>query len=133
MLKKMLNDYKNDKNISDPEVISSLNKYELFNEKGELLLPVIHANNANELYRKSRSISKKVADYLVKNINFGMITDHYPAITKEQAMIIIYHEVMWDILELMEERGLLTKPIAFTNPHQAKESDLKDLIFIVEE
>ncbi len=130
MLKKMLKDYKEDEKIDDPKVIESLHKYQFFNDNGELLLPLINADHSNKIYAQSEQISRKVADYLVDYIDFGMITEKYPSITKEQAMLIIYHEIMWDILDIMEENGQLNKPKAFRDLQNAKDEDLKDLVFI---
>lgn len=132
ILKLMLKDYKELGKINNPDVIKALKQYQFFDEKGELLLPVIEGDSTNKIYMQSEKISKKVANYLKEKIDFGIVTYYYPTITKQQAMLIIYHEIMWDILDIIEKNGQLNKPKAFRDLQNAKDEDLKDLIFILE-
>jgi hypothetical protein len=74
-----------------------------------------------------------VVAYLKNNIDYSIMLDNYPNMEKGQGIIILYHEIMWDILDIMEEKGKLEKPVAFKEPAMARPEDLKDLIFIIEE
>ena len=42
-----------------------------------------------------------------------------------------YHELMWDLMDHMESNGVIKKPIVFSEPEKAKQSDIADLVFIV--
>lgn len=130
LLKLMLKDYKEKGSVVNPEIVEAFKPYNFFNDKGELLLPFIDTESTNKIYLQSEVISDKVAGYLIENIDYGIITNNFPSIEKEQAMIIIYHEIMWDMLEIMEKKGILSKPKAFSDIENATIEDLKSLIFI---
>jgi hypothetical protein len=129
LLKKMLKDYKTDGRISNAEVIAKLKEYQFFDEDGKLLLPVIESDSSNSIYVKSETMSQKVVDYLKQNLDYNLLKESFPKINNEQAITIIYHEIMWDILSIMEENGKLRKPDAFIDADNATERHLKDLIF----
>lgn len=131
LLKLMLKDYKEKGIVVNPEVVEAFKHYKFFNNKGKLRLPFIDTESTNKIYLQSKVISDKVAVYLIENIDYGIVTDNFPSIEKKQAMIIIYHEIMWDVLEIMEKRGSLTKPKTFSDIDNSTIEDLKDLIFIV--
>jgi len=130
LLKLMLKDYKENEKIINTEVVENLSKYNFFDEKGELLLPIISGDSTNAFYMQSVKLSTKVADFLKEKIDLGLVIDYYPGITKQQAMLIIYHEIMWDILAIMEKNGELNKPKVFENLENVTEPDLRDIVFI---
>jgi len=131
MLEKLLIDYKELGKIVNPEVIKSFKENGLVNENGELLFPVIKADSTDVIYKISEKIAKKVEKSVVSKIDLANNLNGFSNLDKSQKIIILYHEIMWDILDIMEEKGLLMKPIAFSDPSKTKPSDLKDLIFIV--
>lgn len=132
MLEMLLNDYKTNGKITKPEIIKEFTKNELFNKNGIIQIPVIKADSADVIYQQSKNIAKDIAKYLKENIDYSLILSDYKTLTNEQKLIISYHEIMWDILDIMESEKQIKKPIAFANPQEAKPSDLKDLLFIVE-
>jgi hypothetical protein len=133
MLRKLLNDYKSNGKITDPDVIKTFENNGIFNKNGDLQIPIIKADTSDIIYRQSQKIAKTLVAYLMNNIDYSILLDNYPNMEKGQGVIILYHEIMWDILDIMEEKGKLEKPVAFKEPAMARPEDLKDLIFIIEE
>jgi hypothetical protein len=43
--------------------------------------------------------------------------------------VIAYHELMWDVLAVLERRGLLARPAILARPEEARESDMAALVF----
>lgn len=133
MLRKMLNDYKENGRVTNPEVFKTFEGNELFDKKGNLQIPIIKADSTDVIYSQSKSIANVIVQYLNNNIDYSKVLAKYPNIEKGQAITILYHEIMWDILDIMESTGQIKKPIAFGKPNEAKPKGLKDLIFIVED
>jgi len=133
MLREFLDDYKLNGRVTKPEIFKAFEKNDLFSKTGVLQIPVIKADSSNVIYMQSKSIALKVVDYLENRIDYSLILPDYSGLTKGQKITILYHEIMWDILDLMEEKGQIKKPIAFSDPEAATSEDLKDLIFIVKE
>jgi hypothetical protein len=131
MLREFLNDYKENGKITQIENFKKLRENNLFSKDGKIQIPVITENSSDIIYLESKKIADIVAEYLCTKIDYTSILFDYPSLSKGQKITISYHEIMWDILDIMEENKLLKKPIAFGEPMKAKETDLKDLIFIV--
>lgn len=132
LLKKMLKDYKENGKVTDKEILQTFEKNDFFDSSGKLLIPTIKADSTDMLFNQSIAIANKVANYLIENIEFERIIKQYSFEDKEQAILVLYHEIMWDILEIMENAGQLSKPVVFDNTKVAKQKDYRDLIFIVE-
>jgi hypothetical protein len=133
MLRELLNDYRMNGRITKPEVVREFAKNDLFTKDGTLHIPVIRADSSDIIYVQSMTIAKKVAGYLSNRIDYSTILTGCPDLTNGQKITILYHEIMWDILDRMEEDKQLNKPVAFGNPQKAKDEDLRDLIFILED
>lgn len=133
MLRKMLNDYQENGRVTNPEVIKTFAENELFDKKGNLQIPVIKADSTDVIYSQSMSIANIIVQYLSNSIDYSKLLANYPNIEKGHAITISYHEIMWDMLDMMESTGQIRKPVAFGKPGEAKPADLKDLLFIVEE
>ena len=132
ILYEMLQDYIENGLITKKNVKSEFLKNNLFDDKGELQIPIIKNDSSNIFYKQSQTIAKIIANYLETKIDYNNFQSEYLIKKKSDAIIILYHEIMWDILNILESENLLKKPVAFENPNKAKQSDLKDLIFIIE-
>lgn len=133
ILRELLNDYSTNGKIIKAEVFKQFAKNDLFNKDGYLNIPVITAENSDLIYFHSKNVAKKIVGYLRNNIDYSTILPDWKNLTRSQKIIILYHEIMWDILDNMEQTGQISKPIIFANPEQAKEEDLRDLIFVYKE
>jgi len=131
LLKVMLRNYIVSGKITDEKAFKTFEPYNLFNQKGELTIPIIIENNQNKIYVLSKQIaekiytemaSKEVTNKAIKDFNFK---------NEEQTTIILYHEVMWDMLSMLEEKKLIEKPIIIKNPDKASMKDAADLLYII--
>jgi hypothetical protein len=52
MLRKLLNDYKSNGKITDPDVLKTFGNNELFNKNGGLQIPIIKADTTDIIYRQ---------------------------------------------------------------------------------
>jgi hypothetical protein len=59
------------------------------------------------------------------------LIEEYKFYDGEKAVVVSYHEWMWEYLAYLEERGIINKPFAFSNPKEAGPSDISALLFIV--
>lgn len=131
LLREFLNDYKENEKVTQMEHFKKFRENNFFNENGEIQVPIISKNSSDIIYLESKKIAAIVAKYLSTKIDYTSFLLEYPNLSKGQKITILYHEIMWDILDVMENNKLLDKPIAFGEPTKAKDKDLKDLVFIV--
>lgn len=130
LLNKFLDDYIANGKVTSPEVYKEFLKNDLFDKNGQIKIPVIKTVDNDIIYMQSKAIAQTVVDYLNK-FDYSLILPDHKYLPKSTKLIILYHEMMWDILQIMEANGQLKKPIAFDPLQEAKDEDLKDLIYIV--
>jgi hypothetical protein len=133
LFKELLNDYKEKGRVTKPEVLKEFTKNELFDKEGILQIPLIKADSTDVIYSQSMNIANKICNYLQNDIDFSVILADCQGLSKGDKITILYHEIMWDILDTMESIGQINKPIIFAEPEEAKPEDLRELIFIVKE
>lgn len=97
----------------------------------EYKVPLIQEQPGNPIYDNSLKLSQKLAEEVLKNLDLDALIKEYNFKDAEEALVVTYHELLWDIMEEMENRKLLTKPEVIANPKQAKEPDISGLIFLV--
>lgn len=95
-------------------------------------LPVIHQQQGDQVYESSLKLVKSIARVVLKYLDLQVLTKQYGLPDDKQALVIVYHELMWDILEELEKMELLIRPKIITEPNKAKNSDLKGIIFLVD-
>lgn len=130
-IKELLNDLAKNGKITKPEVFTFFSENRFFNKEGELQFPIITSDSTDNFYKQSKNFAQKLAQFLKNDIDYSTILVGCPDLTKDQKIIIFYHEMMWDILNIFENTGQIIQPLAFRKPEEAKDADLKDLIFIV--
>jgi hypothetical protein len=132
MLDRLFREYRNRGRVADPEVYTAYRPYNIIDEEGTFTIPVIEEREGNDLYDRCRGIAKDVARAVPEVLDLPGIMEDFRFSNLSQATIIAYHELMWSTMEQLQGEGLITLPIAFTDPEQAELSDLADLILIRE-
>ena len=94
--------------IENQDVIDAIAGWGLTDEKGNILIPILHKNNNDNIDNLCRSITNKLSD-AVKKYCSAWNTAHN--ITSERVgQIIFYHEVMWDLLDILESKRMIAMP-----------------------
>lgn len=109
--------------FDDPEKILKLAE--------EYKTPFIEEQQGNPIFESSLKLSQKIAEEVLINLDLDALVKEYSFKSLEEALVVTYHEILWDILEEMENQKLLTKPEVLTNPKQTEESNISQLIFLV--
>ncbi len=130
LLEKILNDLIAKDKVEDKESTEVFSAYNFFDKNGNFTVPVIVENNNNSIYKLSGEISAKVNSFLTANIDFSYLKKEFNFKNNSQSIIILYHEMLWDMLDILESEGLINKPKAFKDPENSKSSDISDLIII---
>lgn len=129
----ILKDYKNNAIITDSSLKNMMLKYGLCTAAGKLKFPVIKQDSTDKVNIYSQNMANTITDFMVKNIDFTGIISKYHIKSKADATVILYHEIIWDLLDILEENKLITKPVPFAKPQNSKPTDAKDMVFIFEE
>ena len=124
-------DFLEDGKTNDSTVIDEFTKYGFFDKNKNLTIPIIDENGDNTLFTLSNKITDKLLSAFLKSTDFDAVKSKFNFVDDSQTVIIFYHEVMWDILNLLLEKQIIQKPIAFESPEKAELLDIADLCFVI--
>ena len=130
-LLQMFNDYRTEGVVAHQRVREVFGPFDLFDEEGRFTIPVIVEDDSNSLYRSARAIAEKVAAEAPARLNVPSFAEELGFRDARQALVVAYHELMWDVIDHLDAEGLVRKPAAFAEPDRAAPSDIADLVFIV--
>ena len=116
------------KRIENQEIIDAVSDWGLTDKDGNILIPVLYRNNNDNIDLLCRSITVDLSN-AVKDHCISWSTAHNIASLK-LAQIIFYHEVLWDLLDILESKGIITMPAILKGEEVGKEH-FGDICFIV--
>jgi hypothetical protein len=131
MLDALFNEFHNHGSVVDSEVLEYYLPMGIIDEDGNFTIPIILEGEGNELYDRCMTISEQLVEAIPQMLDLRQIMEQFAFSNISQTTIISYHELMWSITEQLEADGLVSRPIAFTDPDNARMEDLADLILIL--
>lgn len=114
--------------INNSQLISKLIPYGLTNNNGDILFPII---------KKQQDSFHQIIDKLVNSIsselkdNCGNIATQYDINDEKTAMVILYHEVMWYLMDNLIQDNVLHIPAVFKDEKNNKQR-LNEVVFFIE-
>ena len=130
-LGQLFDDYKTKGFVEDAHAKEVFGPFDLFDRSGHLTIPVIVESDSNALYRSAKAIAEEVAADAPGLLDPAGLVSAFGFRDEQQALVIAYHELMWDTMDQLEALGLVQRPVAFTAPERAKPADIAALTFIV--
>jgi hypothetical protein len=130
-LGRMFDDYVAFGKVRDTSALRVFASFGLFDSEGNFTIPVVVEAQSNPLYRAAATLSDRIIRTVLASVNMSILRQKYSFRDEQQTLVIVYHEIMWDLMDAYEARGLLKKPIAFSDPSHAVPSDVSDLVFII--
>jgi hypothetical protein len=127
----MFEDYRTAGVVEHERVRTVFGPFGLFDEEGQFTIPVIVEEDANPLYRSSRAIAEEVVASVSQLLDLTALVADFGFRDEQQALVVAYHELMWDVMDRLEAEGRVHKPAAFAEPDRIEPSDIADLVFIV--
>lgn len=116
------------KRIENQEIINSIAGWGITDEKGNILIPVMYRNNNDHIDCLCRAITTNLSN-AVKDHCVWWSKAHNIA-SQQLGQVIFYHEVLWDLLDILESKGIITMPAILKGEEVGKEH-FGDICFIV--
>ncbi len=117
--------------VPDKEVVDEFADYGFFDKDLHLTIPVINEKENNELYILSKKITDKLSAAFMAESEIEQLKNSYRFKDSSETVVVFYHEVMFDLMDLLIGKQVIQLPIAFKNPDKATLKDAADLCFIV--
>lgn len=130
-LKMLYKDYVEYGKIVNDDLRKELEAYRIFDSSGDLTAPIIEENEDNQLFLKCKSVAIKAAQLFLDNVDLKSLVEEYEFYDAEKALVVSFHEWMWEYMDYLEEKGIIKKPFAFSNPNEATPKNIGDLFYVV--
>lgn len=130
LLRILLKNYINSGKVTDKKALTTFAQYNVCDRAGNITIPIITENKNNRIYYYSSQIAEKISTELISNSIFDELMRDLKFKDRKQAVIILYHEVMWDLLSVIEKQKAIQKPSILENPNQSKLADISKLLYI---
>lgn len=128
---KMFDEFVSQGKVTDPSARAVFKPFRIFDAGGCPTVPVIIESPDDPLYKCCLEFAKIISVKVLEDIKTGNLKNLAGCEDEESALVIAYHEWMWEFLDECEKKGLLEKPLAFAHPEKAVAADIGDLIFLV--
>lgn len=119
--------------IADASKFQNFIDLGIISTNGELRIPLIENTDDNPINILSNKIIDHLVAAFVQKTDFEKIQNEYHFANKSQTVIIYYHALMWDILDRLIEKEIITEPKIFASPETAKLEEARNVCFIVKE
>lgn len=117
-----------DSRIENQDIIDAISGWGLTDEKGNILIPILYKNSNDNIDSLCKSITNKLSDAVKKYCSVWHTAHNISS--ERVGQIIFYHEVMWDLLDILESRRLISMP-GILKGEQVGKQHFGDICFIV--
>lgn len=114
--------------ITDTQLISQLEPYGLVDNDGNVLIPIIKKQQDN-FHQINDKLVNSISAELKNNCN--SLAARYGIDDEKVAMVILYHEVMWYLLDKLIQDKIISIP-AILKDEKANKNRLNEVLFYIE-
>ena len=123
-------EYKQNKKITDKNLLDKCMEWGLADKNGNVTIPVIKEGNNDPMVKISDIIVAKIASCL--NRHAGAFMKEYGLSNENLAKVILYHEVMWDMMDILVTGRIISEPDILKGKESAKKQDFGQIAYIKE-
>lgn len=125
-----IDEYTQNKKIVSKDLLDKSIEWGLTNKRGNPLIPIIKEDSQDTLVKVSDEIVSKLAACV--SLHSSEFMKAYQLNNENLAKVILYHEIMWDMMDILVERKIITEPDILTGRSQAQKSDFGQIVYIAE-
>jgi hypothetical protein len=120
-------DVATDNKLDDPELQKSFSTFDLFNDQGELTIPVFEGEWPNRLENMAKHVYAKT----IELVDSKEMQDILGMETRAQAAMFLHYEIRYAFLSHVLEKGVIEAPIDFENAEGNSPEDVGNLLFLM--
>lgn len=91
-----------------------LSRFGLLGEAGRWEVLVIDEVEKDPVFRAAERLTSDLVDEFLEIVALDPLRERYRFSTPQQALVIVYHELMWELMDRFETLGLVTPPDILT-------------------
>jgi hypothetical protein len=131
LTKPLLNELETQGSVSNPATRERLSALGILTTYGKPAVPIIHEVPTDPIYAVASTISRKVSDAMLRAMESPDVSALCGTDDKGVALIIAYHEFMWELLTYLEQAGVVHPPSILSKETNGDSRQIHDLVFIV--
>jgi len=108
---------------------SDKKEWQLASDQGVLRVPVIRQRTGDPIFDRGARIASQIARILAEDTDAGTILASVDNATREEAMLIVAHELIWDIGAQLETKKIIRRPAVLSDGDMSAEA-LRSLLFV---
>lgn len=109
-LKALFEAFASGERIRDPSVRAVFEPYDLLDPSGRPTYPVIVAESSDPVHRIATRIASVLSDRTCEVLDLSELVEKFGFRDRSQALVVAYHELMWDLLGKLVDRGIVSRP-----------------------
>ena len=127
LISAFVKDIATDDRVDDAELKKSLSSFGLFDEEGNLTIPVFDSDWSENM----ENMAKRVYVETISLADDGEMKDILGMATQAQAAMFIHYEIRYAFLDYLLEKGVIPAPIDFGSAANNEPSDASNLVFLM--
>ncbi len=116
-----------DNRVDDLELKKSLIAFDLFDDKGNLTIPIFESDWSSKL----EAMAKKVYAQTIELSDSEEMKNILGMVTQAQAAMFLHYEIRYAFLDYLLENGAIQPPIDFESAANNSPSDVRNLVFLI--
>ena len=123
-------EYKQHGKIVSKDLLDKCMEWGLVNKQGDVIIPIINEDSDSQIVQISDRIVAKLAACVSQYSSDFM--KEYQLANENLAKVVLYHEVMWDMLDVLVGKKIITQPDILKGGPNANKKDFGQIVYIVE-
>jgi hypothetical protein len=113
--------------VESGALIEMFAPYGLVRANGECDFPIFSERDA--LGEAGNALAREIADQVVSQLDIEELVREFGFRDDSQALVIAYHELMWDLVDDLVRTGTVTRPVLLADAPLADKEDVGELVF----
>lgn len=105
--------------------------YGLVSKGGECEFPILSERYDDSLHEAGNALARQIADHAVSHLDLEELVREFGFRDESQALVVAYHEMMWDFVDELVRSGTLTRPALLADPPSREQRHVGNLVFVV--
>lgn len=133
VLRAALSETGGDGKVETAELREALGRFGLVDDVGIWLVPLIDEVEKGAIFRSAETVSAALVDAILdpERVDLDGLRDRYGLRGEERTLVIVYHELMWDLLDRMERSESVSRP-PILDAEQGDPRELPSLAFLID-
>lgn len=117
-------------NSRNPKGDSILIRQKLVSPSGSLIVPVLREDKEDPFYSATRELSSLLVESFLADLPTDPLMTAFPFSSKSQAILVAYHEFMWNFLALLVQNRVAQIPEVYQRAAGDGQLDLSAGVFL---